>query len=313
MNYTQWYVQNGKFQKHETWILDNLMLESIMGSHVYGCSKEDSDYDIMGIVMPKPEHLMPQNYGFILGFDQLPRFERKELKGKSKRVEIGKQSVEAEWISLIEFFVMAGLKGSPNLIEILFTKSNFITVGTKMGHYLRDQRRKFLSMKTYYSFKGYSASQMHRVRQRNPETLERKEMVEKYGYDLKMVYHIFRLLDNLDQLLTINDIDLMRNKEESKIIRAGEFGPMEYVESEYQRRMAKLDDLVVKCNLSQLPNQPELKMLLQEILEEHFGSLSNFSNASKVGSEFISCSDVMAELKDLKEEISKIPKYEKDW
>jgi hypothetical protein len=299
MNYTLWYVQNGKFQKHEIWIKDNLMLESIMGSHAYGCNNPDSDYDILGIVMPRHEHLYPQNYGFVLGFDQIPKFERKELKGKEKRVFIGKQEVEAEWISLIEFFVQAGLKGSPNLMECLFVKKNFVTVGTKMGWYLRDNRRKFLSMKTYHAFRGYANGQMHRIRQRNPETLERKAIVEKYGYDIKMAYHVLRLLDQLDQILTIGDIDLMRNKEECKVMRAGEFGTLDYFESEFQRRMAKLDDLVVKSNLIQMPNVGELKILLQEILEEHFGSLTS-QGAQKQVTDFISCADVMAELKDIK-------------
>lgn len=304
MNYMQWYVQNRKFEKHEVWMLDNLMLESIMGSFAYGCNKEDSDYDILGIVMPKPEHLFPQNYGFILGFDQLPKFERKELKGKQKRVLIGKQEVEAEWVSLIEFFAQVGLKGSPNLIEILFVRKNLVTVGTKMGYYLRDNRRKFLSMKTYHSFRGYANGQMHRIRQRNPETLERKDIVEKFGYDIKMAYHVLRLLDQLEQILTVGDIDLMRNKEECKIMRAGEFGTLDYFDSEFQRRMAKLDDLVVKCNLSQMPNVGELKLLLQEILEETYGSL-NSKGAQQQVSEFISCADVMAELKDIKSRLHK--------
>lgn len=301
MNFLQWYVQNGKFQKHETWMLNNLMLESIVGSQAYGCNNADSDFDVIGIVLPKAEHLFPQKFGFILGFDQLPNFERKEMKGKEKRVLIGKQEVEAEWISLIEFFVQAGLKGSPNLIELLFVKKNFVTVGTKMGYYLRDNRRKFLSMKTYHAFRGYANGQMHRIRQRNPETLERKAIVEKHGYDIKMAYHVLRLLDQLDQILTVNDIDLMRNKEECKVMRAGEFGTLDYFESEFQRRMAKLDDLVVRCSLSQMPNTGELKLLLQEILEEHYGSLSECSSSNKNESEFISCADVMSELKAIKE------------
>lgn len=183
MNYTQWYAQNGKFQKHEQWLVDNLMIETIMGSHAYGCQTNKSDYDILAIVLPKPEHLAPQKYGFILGFDQLPDFKRKELKGKKARVLIGKQEVEAEWISLIEFFVQAGLKGSPNLIESLFVRKELVTVGTKMGYYLRDQRKLFLSMRTFQAFRGYAIGQMHRIRSRNPETEERRQIIDKYGMD----------------------------------------------------------------------------------------------------------------------------------
>jgi hypothetical protein len=27
MNYTQWFSQNGKFQKHEQWLVPNLLLD----------------------------------------------------------------------------------------------------------------------------------------------------------------------------------------------------------------------------------------------------------------------------------------------
>jgi hypothetical protein len=182
VNYTQWYAQNGKFQKHEQWLVDNLLLETIVGSRAYGCSTEKSDYDILAIVLPKHEHLFPQKYGFVLGFDALPDFRRKELKGK-KKIMIGDKPFEAEWVSLIEFFIHAGLKGSPNLIECLFVRRELVTVGTKMGWFLRDNRRLFISMKTFHAFKGYANGQMHRIRQRNPETEDRKALIEKHGFD----------------------------------------------------------------------------------------------------------------------------------
>jgi len=296
MNYTQWYVQNGKLDKHERWLVDNLMLETITGSHAYGCQNKKSDYDILGIILPKYEHLYPQKYGFIIGFDQLPDFRRKELKGKKNRVLIGNKPVEAEWVSLIEFFVHAGLKGSPNLIESLFIKKELVTVGTKMGHYLRDNRRLFISMKSFHSFRGYANSQMHRIRQRNPETEERQQMIEKYGYDCKMSYHVLRLIDYMDQILTLNDIDLMRNKEECKLMRAGEWGNFDRFDREFQKRMDHLDKLSRKCNLPPQPQSGALKKLLIEILEEHY-SYDN-KTTSTVG-EYIST-------KDLKEQLDRI-------
>lgn len=183
MNYTQWYAQNGKFQKHEQWLVDNLMLETIVGSHAYGCQVKESDFDVTALILPRYEHLYPQNFGFILGFDTLPDFRRKELKGDKNKVLIGSNKVEAEWVSLIEFFVNAGLKGSPNLIECLFVNKELVTVGTKMGWYLRDSRKLFISMKTFHSFKGYANGQMHRIRTRNPETDDRKDLISKHGYD----------------------------------------------------------------------------------------------------------------------------------
>jgi hypothetical protein len=288
MNYTQWYAQNGKFQKHEQWLVGNLMLEMIMGSQAYGCQTEKSDYDVLAIILPKPEHLNPQKYGFVLGFDQLPEFKRKELKGSKNKVNIGKQMVETEWISLIEFFVQAGLKGSPNLTESLFVRRELVTVGTKMGYYLRDQRKLFLSMRTFQAFKGYANGQMHRIRSRDPETEERRLLIEKYGMDIKMCYHTLRLIDQIEQILMFGDIDLMRNKEECKLMRAGEWGDFDRFDKEIQKRMDHLDDLSRKCNLPPQPQQGSLKKLLMEILEEHYPS----GERSQIIDEYISVKDV---------------------
>ena len=199
---------------------------------------------------------------------------------------------EAEWVSLVEFFVHAGLKGSPNLIECLFVKRELVTVGTKMGWYLRDNRKMFLSMKTFHSFKGYANGQMHRIRQRNPETDERKALVTKYGYDIKMAYHTLRLLDQLDQILTIGDIDLMRNKEECKVMRSGEWGDFDRFDKEFQKRMDHVEELSRKCSLASQPQQGALKKLLAEILEEHYQSGSQLN----LQDEFISVKDIKDQL-----------------
>lgn len=297
MNYTQWYSQHGKFEKSEQWMVNNLMLETIGGSQAYGCQTPTSDYDLLGIILPKAEHLFPQKFGFILGFDQVPAFSRKELKGKDGKVNIDGKMFEAEWVSLIEFFIHAGLKGSPNLVEILFVKRPLVTVGTKMGWMLRDNRQKFLSMKTFHAFKGYANGQMHRIRQRNPETEERKNLVAKHGYDVKMAYHTLRLIDQLEQILLTNDIDLERNKEECKLMRKGEWGDFDRFDNEFQKRMSNLEEIKNKSNLSQFPRQGDLKILLQEILEEHFGSFEKMgSEISQTDYEFISSKDVFEKL-----------------
>jgi predicted nucleotidyltransferase len=270
MNYTQWFAQNGHFNKAEQWLVPNLMLETITGSRAYSCETEDSDYDLTAIVLPKHEHLFPQQYGFILGFDQLPNFTRKELKGK--KIMIGDKPFESEWISLIEFFVHAGLKASPNLVEVLFVRRELVTVGTKAGWLLRDNRKLFLSLRTFHAFKGFACGQMHRIRTRKPETEERQKIIEKYHYDIKMAYQTLRLLNQTEQILTDGDLDLQRNKEEHKLMRKGEWGDFDRFDKEFQKRMDYVEELSRKCNLPPQPQAGALKKLLNEILEEHYSS-----------------------------------------
>jgi hypothetical protein len=157
-----------------------------------------------------------------------------------------------------------------------------------MGWYLRDNRRLFLSMKTFHSFKGYANGQMHRIRQRNPETEERRQLIEKHGFDTKMGMHTIRLLDQIEQILTTNDIDLMRNKEEHKLMRAGEWGDFDRFDKEFQRRMDHVSELATKCNLPPVPPEGSLKKLLAEILEEHYSDNSTVPQ----NEEYVSVKDI---------------------
>jgi len=281
------------------WLKDNLILETITGSHAYGCATEKSDTDFVGIIMPKKEHLFPTDFGFIIGFDQLPSFKRKEMKGAKKRVLIENKEVEGEWISLIEFFYQAGIKGSPNLLEILFARKNLVTVGTKIGYLLRDNRNKFLSLRTFQSFKGYACGQMHQIRSRKPQTDERRQFIEKYGYDCKMAYHTLRLLDELEQLLTTQDLDLMRNKDECKLMRKGEWGDFNRFESEYQKRMDYLSELARKSPLSPQPAIDQLHNLLMQCIEHEYGSESK----AKSYCEYISSKDVFDKLEEINKKL----------
>jgi uncharacterized protein len=37
---------------------------------------------------------------------------------------------------------------------------------------------------------------------------KRREIIDKYGYDEKFAYHVVRLLNEAEQILTENDLDL---------------------------------------------------------------------------------------------------------
>jgi hypothetical protein len=300
MNFTEWFV-NQKLDIEFSWFKSNLLLETIVGSQAYGCSGPNSDYDIYCIVMPRPEHLWPQKYGYILNLDECPNFRRKELKGADSTT-VEDKKVEIEWISLIEFFKLAGLECSPNLTEILFVKRNLVTVSSKVGWLLRDNRKLFISAKSFHTFKHYANAQMSRIRTRKPVSTERRELIEKMGYDVKMAYHIFRLQDELEQMITIGDIDLMRNKDECKLMKYGKWGDFDRFEKVYQSRMDNLEVLSRKCTLPLLPQADSLRKLLHEIIEEYYGNETNFAKVS----EAVSAKDVMNMLNKIDDKLNSI-------
>jgi len=176
-----------KFNENEKFIEDNLLYEIIAGSFAYGVNNEDSDYDIVSIFMDKHSDLYPQQYGFVLGFDtEIGRLENKEFKGEGNRILHKDVEVEAEWRSLTRFFYLAALKGSPNLVETLFVRSQCIKYMHPSFQIVRDNAAKFISMRTFHAFKGYLHSQFHRIKNNvdrgKTDNPKRQWMLEQYGY-----------------------------------------------------------------------------------------------------------------------------------
>jgi uncharacterized protein len=278
MIYTELFAKE-KFQSHEQWLLSNLLYETIVGSQAYGLATPESDIDIVAIVMPKLEHLWPQRFGYILGFDEMPKFESKDIKGEKSRIltSDGKTDLEGEWNSLVRFFYLTGIKGSPNLIECLFVRRNLVTFSTDIGWKLRDNKEKFLSMRTFQAFKGYAFSQLHRVRndinRGKTDNPKRQHLLDNFGYDTKMASQVLRLLDQLNQLLDTGTIDLMNNKDEAKAMRKGEWGDWKRFEPYVLERLDILEKKSLIQNvISPQPRLGELKILLSECIETWYGS-----------------------------------------
>jgi uncharacterized protein len=106
-------------------------------------------------------------------------------------------------------------------------------------------------------------------------TGKRKDMIEEQGYDLKFAGHIFRLLDEAEQFLTLPyaEINLQRNKEEIKAVRRGEMS-LDWVEEEFHRREARLEKAYDESTLPHRPDSDKIRVLLNECLESHYGCIA---------------------------------------
>lgn len=304
MNYTKHFIDAKKFNKEEMFVQDNLLLETIMGSHCYGCNVKNSDYDILGIFMDRHVDLFPQNHGLIPGFDEIQHFKRKEIKGPEKRIVLpNDRECEGDWISLVGFFYLAGLKGSIPFIESLFTERKFVTHGTDLGWTLRDNRRLFLSARTFHAFKGYAAGQLHRIRNGHvtgkSDNADRQIYLDKYHYDLKMAYHLLRLLDEIEQMVTVNDLDLQRCREVCIQMRNGEWGDFDRLEKYFNNKIEDIERLLLKSSLPMQPRTEELHQLLANCIEQYYGSVDK---ASK-GTEYISARDIKEQLDRIEQKL----------
>jgi len=105
---------------------------------------------------------------------------------------------------------------------------------------------------------------------------KRLTSIKEFGFDPKFAYHIVRLLDEVEQIMTEGDIDIQRNREQLKAIRRGEWTEEQIIEH-FERKEKELSSLYTSSKLPHRPDETKIKTILNNCLEEHFGDLGNAS------------------------------------
>jgi hypothetical protein len=118
---------------------------------------------------------------------------------------------------------------------------------------------------------------MNKSNRTNPK---RMESIEKFGYDVKFAYHIVRLLLEIEQIMAEGTLDLERNSEILKSIRRGEW-TFQKIAEWFQTKELSLETLYSNSKLSNRPNEKEIKQILIECLEMHYGSLDKVIEKEK--------------------------------
>lgn len=101
---------------------------------------------------------------------------------------------------------------------------------------------------------------------------KRFESQKRFNTDVKFLYHLARLLDECDQILTLQDIDIQRSKEHMKAIRRGEVSEESLCEW-FDIKRKEMEKLYAESKLPYGPNEDAVKRLLINCLETHYGSL----------------------------------------
>lgn len=163
------------------------------------------------------------------------------------------------------------MDNNPNMIDSLFTPEFCVLHITKIGTMVRENRKLFLHKGSWHKFKGYAYSQLHKMTTKEPDG-KRKELREKFGFDVKFAYHVVRLLYEVEQILTEGDIDLQRHREHLKSIRRGEI-PEQEIRNWASEKEKGLEKVYESSKLQHSPDEGKIKALLLNCLEEHYGNL----------------------------------------
>lgn len=263
------------------WIPDNIHYVTQMGSVAYGVSNDNSDIDIYSFCIPPVVDLFPHLKGEIVGFgdakhanNRFSNFQTHHIKDVDAEKEY-----DLNVYNIVDFFQLV-MENNPNMIDSLFTPQFCVLYSTRIGQMVRENRKIFLHLGSWHTFKGYSYSQFKKCGS-TKRTGKRKEVVDQMGFDPKFAYHIVRLLNQIEQILTEGDLDLQRNREQLKSIRRGEWS-LEQIQDYFTRKEIELETLYNE-NRAKLPWGPKdqglqekVKQLLLHCLEEHYGSLDKY-------------------------------------
>lgn len=259
-------------------LANSVQLEVIMGSVAYGVSNDTSDVDIYGFCIPDRSDVFPHTVGEIQGFgkqiNKFNQYQQHHIMHPNKPIEY-----DFTIYSIIKYFQLC-MDNNPNMIDSLFVPRRCILYSTQVGELVRENRKLFLHKGAWYKFKGYAYSQLHKARNSVPDLgTKRREDYDKHGYSTKFAYHVVRLLSEVEQILTEGDLDLTRNREQLKSIRRGEWSKDQITEY-FEKKEKDLEELYLASTLQHKPVEKDIKQLLMNCLEHHYGSLDGCINAT---------------------------------
>lgn len=253
------------------WLPDRVGYLTIMGSMAYGVNNDDSDLDIYGFAVPPKNIVFPHVDGTIKGFgDQGEIFE--QWTQHHIKSEDGKKEYDFAVYNIVKFFQLC-MQNNPNMVDCLFTPDNCVIHSDVTGKLVREHRRSFLHKGAWHKFKGYAFAQMSKIKgTANASNPKRQASREEHGYDVKFGYHVVRLMNEVEQIMTEGDLDLLRNREQLKSIRRGEWS-LDRLQAYFEEKEVALEQVYLDSKLPYKADEDALKSLLLQCLEEHYGSL----------------------------------------
>lgn len=234
---------------------DRILFLGEMGSTSHGTSAEPiDDYDCMGIVLPPARN--------VLGLTKWEHWVRPP----------GEDGLDVVLYSL-EKYVRLLLKSNPNVMGLLYLPERFILREDSRFSLLRENRDAFVSRQAYFTFVGYARAQMEKMvsaAHRGYMGEKRKELVRRFGMDVKHASHTIRILRMGTEFLRTGEMQVFReDRDELKAIKRGEW-TLEEVRAEAERGFQEAKEAYVTSPLPEYPDRERAEALLIAL---QFGNL----------------------------------------
>ena len=214
----------------------NGILRGVVGSTAHGTAIDgQDDRDEMGVFVEPPEN--------VCGLAPCEHYIHRD---KPEGVRSGPGDLDLTLYSLRKFCRLAA-RGNPSVVILLWLPTHIVK--TPLGAQLIEKREAFISQVSGARFLGYLVAQKMKMKGERAHTVNRPELVARYGYDTKFAMHALRLGYEGIELLTQRRLTLpvaepnlttLRAVRSGKINEAGALELIEDVE-------ARLRELVDRC------------------------------------------------------------------
>ena len=220
-----------------------IILEGYRGSIAHGTYQEtitEDDKDIMGVFVEPPD--------YIFGLKRIETVERMI----SEKVNTGKIIVwDIVYYSLKKYLSLVA-KQNPNVLSLLWLPDRHILKCTELGKQLLAAKQSLASKQAYHSFVGYAYGQLHRMK--NPDQTgklgqKRKELIARFGYDVKNASHLIRLLKMGIEFLATGELIVERPENNLLLeIKRGDW-PLQKVEDLADDLFITIDEALIHSKL----------------------------------------------------------------
>lgn len=269
--------------------MSDIVFEAVGGSQAYLAANNSSDFDINGICMLPLDMAFPHRLGYIKGFGAAPDYFETM---NQHHIEHNDKEYDVAILSIVKFFDLAA-QNNPNIIDILFSPERCILVQTEVGRHLRSARQQFLHKGSMQKFLGYAHSQLKKLENKVP-TGKRKELVDRWGYDVKFGSHLVRLCLECEQILTERDLNLEKNGDILKSVRNGMY-TLDELKLWFKEKEIALQKLYVESKIPYAPDWTYLRTLLIQCFEIRYG------NINEVNQEILAYKDRLEQIRKLTE------------
>lgn len=236
---------------------DNCILKGLVGSTAHGTGIAGvEDRDEMGVFIEPKEN--------VIGLTSVDHYVHRTA---DKGMRSGPDDVDLTMYSLRKF-VRLCVNGNPSVILLLWLPDYMQR--KKIGSWLIDMRKGFISKRMGSAFLGYCMSQKKALKGERSKTVQRPELVEKHGYDTKFAMHAMRLCLQGYEILDTGSLSVpIREPDRTLLIdiRHGRIGFEEFLEALDEHEESLLQK-VKACTLE--VDRPKIDGFLVSAHEAHW-------------------------------------------